>query len=32
MFNRLRIRQTPELLMLTSWYRLRSMAIFSGPK
>lgn len=32
MSKRLRIRHTPDLLIVTSWYRLRYIAIFSGPK
>ncbi len=32
MSRRLRMRQTPDLLMVTSWYRLRYIPIFSGPK
>src|ERR1700722_9253531 len=30
--SRLRIRQTPESLMVTSWYRFRYIAILVGPK
>ena len=30
--SRLRIRHTPEVLMATSWYRLRYIVIFIGPK
>lgn len=32
MSRRFRMRRTPDLLRVTSWYRLRYTAISSGPK
>ncbi|MBE1592206.1 hypothetical protein ACFPOI_16350 [Nonomuraea angiospora] len=32
MSRRLRMRHTPDLPMVTSWYRFRHIAISSGPQ